>query len=333
MSERFESDPRDPRSPDDLGELLRLAGPRTDDLSQADLALHRDAARMVWLRQQRHRRLRRVSQVAVLAAAVLLLALGLRVVLDRGAPLPAVRVAEVVTLSGVLESFGGDGWQPLAEGMDVQAGERVRAASAAALQLEGGVEVRLAAATETVWHSAERVELLAGRAYVDTRSEGDREQELVEITTALGTVRDVGTRFEVAVVPEALTVRVRSGRVRLEHGAEVELARAGEALEVSPDGAVVRREISAVDPAWSWILEVPRDFALDGVTLRSYLEWIEAETGLEASFEDAALEQESESLVLHGDIDSRQPMESLALVAEITALDLTPSAARLLVSR
>ncbi len=63
----------------------------------------------------------------------------------------------------------------------------------------------------------------------------------IEIRTALGTARDVGTRFEVRLGDGALRVRVRDGVVEVDHAGETHEAGAGAELTLDAAGTPARR--------------------------------------------------------------------------------------------
>ena len=56
-------------------------------------------------------------------------------------------------------------------------------------------------------------------------------------------------------------------------------------------------------------------------SLAAYLEWVARETGRELEFESEELSRASESIVVHGSIESMTPTESLQAVLPGSGLD------------
>ena len=88
----------------------------------------------------------------------------------------------------------------------------------------------------------------------------------IEVETPQGTVRDIGTRFEVRVSDESLRVRVRDGVVSVTGGSAARAARAGTELTVT-SVAIVERPFDISDADWSWITRAGPTFVLEGRTL------------------------------------------------------------------
>lgn len=313
----------------ELEELLSLAGPRGEDLDRDRLELHRDAALLVWKRQLRRRRLRRAVPVMASIAAAILLAFGLRFVWPPGDVEP-LRVATVLRGGAGLQLLDGSTWRALDADAVLVAGSRLRSAEVSSLSLHGeaqvgGPQVRLGAGTELVLQAGSIIDLERGRVYVDTGRRppsSETEGPSVTVHTAWGEVTDIGTAFEVRTGSDGLTVRVRDGQVRFESDDTAALAGAGEQLRVDESGTPEIEAIASFGDSWDWILSAAAPFELEGATLASYLDWLCTEMGWQLQYADPALEREAETLVLHGSVANLDPPATLALVAEITALDL-----------
>lgn len=190
------------------------------------------------------------------------------------------------------------------------------------LRLDAGTVVRL--------ESASTVRLDRGAVYVDS---GGARAEGIVVETALGDVREIGTRFEVRLAPEdgvALVVSVREGRVAVEGVREVA---AGERLELAGDGTVTVRPLAAADPAWSWIAAAAAAFEIEGRTLGELLARYSIETGRPARFADAGLEAEAAGVVLHGSVAGLDPDEVLEAAVAGAGLRLVRDGATRVVDR
>src|SRR6185436_16260967 len=185
-----------PGGRDSLAALIQAAGKRFAP-PQSDYQRVRAASHASWRAMVRRRARRRWA--FALAASVILALAG--VGLWRG--LETREVAMVATLNmthGALFASDASGaewrWVPDAH-TSIPAGTRLRtvAAAGAALHLDAGSSLRMDETTDLLLQPESRVELLAGRVYVDTeRTDGD---DAVEIVTAFGTLRDRGPQFEV----------------------------------------------------------------------------------------------------------------------------------------
>jgi ferric-dicitrate binding protein FerR (iron transport regulator) len=308
----------------EVRELLERAGPRPE-IPEEDLEAIVAAARAEWQERWGAEPRReawwssRGTAVAVAAglAAALALALGLGWWWQglRGGGAPAV-VARVEAVSGpALFAAGGDGDRPLAAGEPVPAGAVV--ATGGATEREGRVSLRLATGTTVRLDSASRLrlasasvlELERGAVYLDTGT-AERPGAPLEVRTALGTARDVGTQFSVRLVgadARALGVRVREGRVEVVRRGRTYVAGAGDELVLRRDGPLERRQVPGYGPAWEWAMDAAPGFDLEGRTLRELLDWVSRETGWRILYEDPELAAAAEEIVLHGSLGELDP--------------------------
>jgi ferric-dicitrate binding protein FerR (iron transport regulator) len=240
----------------------------------------------------------------------------------RGARPPAPR-AQVATLSAatgpvVFES------QPFADeplkltiGGAVHASRIVHTARGvfAALRVTTGSMLRMDESTRLRIDSPHVVTLLDGRIYVDTAGR----DASMEVRTALGSVRDIGTRFEVRVGNGQLRVRVRDGEVIVD--ADGRSASAGFGTEIATGaGGLVTRAVAPFGSEWAWIARTAPPFALDGRTFAEFLEWVSGETGYSIEFEGDA-SAAAATTVLQGSIDGLTAEEALDVVLPSTGLE------------
>jgi len=306
--------------------LIEGAGPRPP-IPAEDLEAIAAAARSAWRMQvDRHRRPAAAApRRRPTPALALALAASLAAVLGLGwwwastrAPAAAATVARVETASGPVRVAAGPGEaRELAAGDELPAGATLTTAGPggagpghASLALAGGPTVRLAAGTELRLASAAALELVRGELYAASGADQGNSAAL-EVRTPLGTARDVGTRFTVAVLgptAEALRVRVRDGAVVVERDGESHRAAQGEELVVRRGGGVARREIATHGDPWAWVLDAAPPFT--GGTLADLLRWTERETGWRVRFEEPGLAEEAERIVLYGGVGDLRPDEA-----------------------
>jgi FecR protein len=305
---------------DDLARILRAAGPRPTP-PQADYDAVFTAAHSAWRRKLRVRRQR---HVVFAAAASVLAAVGTAMLWPHGAgsddPVATLRL---VAGDAAMFSARIGAWAPVttaASGGAIGAGDRIRTADAAGVEVElmPNVSLRLAGGTELEIAAPNRLRLVTGTAYVDS---GD-ESAAVTFETRLGTLRDIGTQFEVQMTAAGLRLRVRSGRVELRPmRGPMQLADAEEQLELDPEGHVERSPFSRVDAAWRWaerlaVITLPR-----GRAHIDYLAWIAAETGRELRFESESARLYAQTYILDGDPSGYTPAELLEIIERSSRLD------------
>jgi ferric-dicitrate binding protein FerR (iron transport regulator) len=179
----------------------------------------------------------------------------------------------------------------------------------AALRTAAGASLRFDRSSRWALPSASRVELAAGSLYADT---GDASGLVV--ATAIGEARDIGTRFAVRVEADSMRVGVRDGAVLVDRGAQRYRAERGVELRVPRAGEPQRGELASFGEAWAWTLEVAPAFELEGSTLADFLDWLEAETGWSVAYDQDAVGEPAERIVLHGSLEGVSPLDAPALV-------------------
>ena len=298
----------------EVGELLRTAGPRPA-MPAEEFAEIKQAAHSEWqalVRSQRGGKSGRGLGLAL--AATLLLALAGAFWWRPFTAGPAgTTVANVLRTEGTVRSAGApiEPGSPLAAGAEVETrGEGSRLA----LRLSGGQSVRLDQATRVRLAAGDRLELEQGAIYFDS---ADSAGNGIEIATAFGIVRDIGTQFEVRiddVSGDRLQVRVREGAVVLERPGSSHSASVGEQLRLQDNGEVVVSQTPLYGEDWAWAQAVAPTFDVDGQSLSRYLEWVQRETGWTVEFEDPALGASAPTVVVSGTIESLTARESLSVI-------------------
>ena len=164
----------------------------------------------------------------------------------------------------------------------------------------------------------DRVELLRGAIYVDSGRDGATAPLVV--VTPYGSVRHVGTQYEVRMLETELSVSVREGRIGLERKDASLQGAAGEQLVVS-SGGNVRREVIAADAAdWSWIAQVTPPYEIDQRPLVEFLAWAGRELGREVVFATPAAQAEAGQVILRGSVTGLTPDQAVDAVLVSTPL-------------
>lgn len=319
-------------SAEEIAELVAGAGPRPDP-PEADLRRIRAAARAEWRRRHSANGQHPVAIAGWLAlAAGLLVAVTLGWFATRRAPEAAPEVvARLEVVRGAIRPAGLEVGGRLVAGARLETGDGADA-GAVALRLAGGAKLRLDAGTSLDLASARKVRLGRGAVYVD--SDGAPGAGVV-VETALGTVREIGTRFEVRLASGAggrLAVGVRAGRVAIDREGSTHEVAAGQRLELAGDGTATLRPLAGDDPGWSWIAAAS-GLEIEGLTLGELLARYTVETGRPARFADAALEAEAAGVVLHGSVTGLAPDEILEAAVAGAGLRLAHDGAGRVVER
>ncbi|HEX7035448.1 MAG TPA: FecR domain-containing protein [Pseudomonadales bacterium] len=302
--------------PDPLESLLRRAVPRPEP--PADVrARVRAAVEREWRRQKRRRR-----RVPAALAAALVMTLGAVLWLARPAHIPVqVSHTDGLWIDGELFSAGGVALELAPETvLEAQGPTRLTASNR--------IEVRLREGTRVVWLEPELVTLERGTIYVDTHGRGH-----LRVRTALGEVRDIGTRYMVTLHEGAMEVALREGAAAIdtEHGHYTARARdrRGDVVIVSGE-----RLMAAVEPAsaerWAWIHDVHPGYSSREVL--PLLRQIADDLGLALEFASPAVQAAALQGRLEGDISGLGPAEALEVVLGTSGFVAEqPAADRLLI--
>jgi ferric-dicitrate binding protein FerR (iron transport regulator) len=117
----------------------------------------------------------------------------------------------------------------------------------------------------------------------------------------MGIVRDIGTQFEVRLAPDRMRVRVREGRVDLQHGGATHSAEAGMELDADAQGGVTPHSIARNGTEWDWVVRAAPPIHLDGRTLAEVVASVTRDEGVTPVWSDAA-SRNAASMRLHGDV-------------------------------
>lgn len=215
---------------------------------------------------------------------------------------------------------------PLINGSGLVAGSMLstRAGAKLLLQLDSHTRLRMDENTSATFQSSSEVWLHSGRVYIDSEDQ----QQSVQIITPLGTVRDIGTQFEVALVSDALQVAVREGQVTIKSDQHSLNARAykGQGELVTLDARRVERKALAVsDKRWHWIHSARAEFELSDSNLREFMLWASREAGLSLRFASKAAEMAAGNTRLYGDIGGLAPEQAIPAILQTTGFIALPS--------
>lgn len=312
----------DPESNDSsLEELLREVGardePSSDAMRDVRAAVHAEWQAMVDERR-RQRRSMAWRIAASLVLAVLIATFARRFV----EPMP-VQVASVVNIDGRMTYASEDTDASAGTvGQAVLVGETMQTddSSRAALSFPSGLSLRVDHGTRFTIAAADRIELTSGALYIDAPS-ANASQDPLTIATPAGSVRHVGTQYEVRTHADSIQVSVREGRVVVTatNGSN-NSGEAGQMLRLSATGEITRSPLAATDPQWLWTLDAAPTFDIDNQTLSAFLQWIARETGRRVVYSSSQAEAAAAEVKLRGSIVGLDADAALAAVLSTTQL-------------
>ena len=312
---------------DPIEQLIRLAGLR-DPLPPDRMQRLRESARAEWRAETLARTRRRTvawSFGALAAAALLILAVRFETGSSTGVTPARLDIATVEQIRGavnVVPPVGVDD-VPLAgsPGARLRAGDTMDTTTGgrAAVRLLNGAAILIDEGARVTWISEQVITLEQGAVYVDSGS-GSATSPL-EVRTALGVARDIGTRFEVRLDPDQLRIRVRDGLVRVNQRQQTLEVTPGSEATLNTAGEITRRSITEPAAAWAWTRSLAAPFKLEGRSLREFLTWVVDETGWQLQFARARDAETARTLTLHGSIDDLSPEQAIDAVLPASGVE------------
>ena len=305
----------------DIERVLKSAGLREKPPADVERAV-REQLRGQWREVVADRGRRGRQRVAyALAAGFVTAVVGVWAITPRFADSPVV-VASVAVAAGDVRVTSGwlDRWHDVAAGQALLEGQTLETGSGGrgALALPGGISARVDGGSRLIVAAAERLELERGTIYVDS-GQAPSPTAPLDVVTPSGTVRHVGTQYEVRLLPAGVQVSVRDGTIEWRSsGGNLERSGAGEQLTISNDGSVERTSVPAYGDAWNWTLEAAPSIDIEGMPLSSFLAWASRETGRDIAYATPAVEREAAGIVVHGSIAGLTPPEALDAVLATT---------------
>lgn len=312
--------------PDDAGieRLLREVGARNEPTPEMTAEVF-DAVKAEWqsVVSERRRRKRVVGWGIAAGVGSLAVALGIG---WRALQVEQATIASVAHIEGhLLGSTAGDRWRPRSVGEPVAVGEVVQTddRSRASLLMEDGTSLRLDQNTRLRVAALDQIVLDAGAVYVDAQTDAAPQREQVPallVEAQAGSVRHVGTQYQVRTHANDMEVSVREGRVEITGARGTSMGEAGERVLLTTDGALSRTPVSPQDAQWDWVVRAGPVFEINDRSLADFLRWVARETGRTIVYRSAAAESAAQDVRLHGSIAGLDPDTALATVLSTTQL-------------
>tara|TARA_R110000782_G_scaffold152877_7_gene245453 strand:+ start:1348 stop:2355 length:1008 start_codon:yes stop_codon:yes gene_type:complete len=173
--------------------------------------------------------------------------------------------------------------------------------------------LRVSSSSTVVFASNERVELLDGNIYYDSRPHDASGSATIVVDTPFGQIHHVGTQFIASVGSSGVRVSVREGEVSYGDGTENVVVNAGQSAFIDDSYVATFSSIAATDDAWSWATEIAPRLVVDGRSTREIIEWLSRETGRVVVYENRAAEDYARGDWIKG-IGHVEPLRAMAIV-------------------
>ncbi len=313
---------------DDIERVLKAAGQREKVPPEIERTV-RENLREVWLAavsDGRHPRRRRAG--LAIAASIIVTVIGGWFLLSNPREAP-VSVGTLAVATGEVRVRTGwiGGWRAIGESETLMTDQILVTGPGgrAAIRLPGGASARLDHDTRIRMAKPDRLVIERGALYVDAGRRAGTDVRLA-VETPAGTVRHVGTQYEVRLLEAGVRLRVREGRIqwRSKTGSIAD-GRSGEQLVIGGAGEVARTTTPTYGESWDWIATATPGIDIDGLPLSAFLAWAGRELGREIAFESTATAGVAAEIVVHGSIAGLTPLQALDAVLATTRLraDLT----------
>ncbi len=305
----------------DIGKLLVSAGLRERPPVDVERTV-RERLRAEWLGVVAgKRRDNRRQTTFALAAGILAAAIGLWFVAPQLRD-PASPVGSVTLASGEVRvnSSWSFGWSDIVPGQSLAMGQSLRTGRSgrAALSLPGGVSARLDHDTQLDVTGDDQLNLVRGALYVDAGPSASPVSRLAVITPS-GSVRHIGTQYEVRLMGSGVRLRVREGRIEWRaRSGSTEQSKTGEQLSIAGNGTVERRAMPLYGEAWDWIADTAPAIEIEGLPLTRFLSWVGRELGREVVYATQQTASDAADIVVHGSIAGLTPAQALDAVLATT---------------
>jgi ferric-dicitrate binding protein FerR (iron transport regulator) len=311
---------REPESNDaSIEELLRAVGARNEPSPEASQevmsAVHAEWRDIVQQRRQQQR------VVAWRIAAGVALAVLISTFAYRFMAPEATQVASIAHVDGRLLASNEDAApETRASGQFIRVGDTVQtdAQSRAAVSFPDGLSLRLDHDTRLIVDDTDRITLAAGAIYIDAPSGSASNADALTVNTRAGSVKHVGTQYEVRTQADAMLISVREGRVMVTNSTSSNTGEAGQVLRLSTTGELTRSMLAATDPYWQWTQQAAPAFNIENQSLAAFLQWIARETGRHVVYSSPQAEAAATGVKLRGSIAGLDADAALAAVLSTT---------------
>ncbi|HET6266834.1 MAG TPA: FecR domain-containing protein [Acidobacteriota bacterium] len=304
----------DPEQEQMLERLFRIAGTRASIPEEVNTRV-KSAVREHWKETVRARSRRKTLLIFAGAAAAFFafFALSLQIYFST----ERVPVGIVENIKGDVQTMAQNGRSSSLEvGSTLVKGAVVNTdhSGRLLLRLVGGSSLRMDVDTSLSLESESTFVLKHGAVYFDSGKTG----RPIALITRLGTIRDMGTQFEVALDDGQVRIRVREGVVLLDGQGVSRTTLAGSELVVRNNGNQSTESVASYGSQWDWISQISPSLELEGHSLAEFLEWVARENGWRLDFSDDSARELAAKTILHGSVRGLRPDQMPEAVFPVT---------------
>jgi ferric-dicitrate binding protein FerR (iron transport regulator) len=285
----------------------------------------RAAVRSEWQRTLAERgRARRVRMFAAAASVAAIAAIATALGIMNSTP-PA-QIALATQIEGQVTGDAGflHAIRSLAADAGVYVGDEIATGphAYATFHIDDGLSLQLDQNSEVRLVDRDRLVLERGAVYVASEPAAARSATFM-VATRNGTIRHIGTQYEVRTLASGVQVSVREGRVIVDTDGALHEGKAGERIAIGDDGAIARTTVAQEGPHWRWVDRGAPGFDIENQSLDDFLSWFSRETGRRVSFASPEAARAAHETILRGSIEGLEPHAALAAVLATTELSST----------
>jgi len=264
-----------------------------------------------------------VSGLAASIVAATILSLQLNSGFQNAIAAPEATLARSVGNGTVLNNLPVRKQIPVNSPLRFETGDELTTGSDAAVAIEWSTSgsLRLSADSSIIFDGGNRLTLVAGTMYFDSRSYGATLSSNIVVDTPIGLIHHVGTQFVASVGLSGVTVAVREGQVSFGDDGNTVIIQSGRSAQISNASGVELHDIGATGDTWAWASQIAPPLDIDGRSTRDIIDWLSRETGRSVEYVDAAAESYAVSDTIRG-IGEVGPVRAMSIVPLATKLRL-----------
>lgn len=271
----------------------------------------------------RRRRRFIVSGLAASIVAAVVLSLQLNSGPQNTISQPDAMLARSVGSGTTLNGFPVQEQIPVNAPLQFRAGDELTTGEDAAVAIDwnSASSLRVSSESTVVFESGDRVALVAGSMYFDSKQYGARSSSTIIVDTPLGQVHHVGTQFVATVSGSSVTIAVREGHVAFGDDSDAIVVKSGQSVLIDNSDEVEFQDIASTDDTWAWASQIAPPLDVDGRSTRDIIEWLSRESGRSVEYRSSAAESFAASDTIRG-IGQVGPNQAMNIIPMATRLRL-----------
>ena len=159
--------------------------------------------------------------------------------------------------------------------------------SFANITLSDNSQLRINQNTQLQLVSQSEVKLLDGEIYHD--ADDVIKSMPITISTSLGNINHIGTRYLVNKNQTNLQVTVRNGLVEISNNSSKKQLQAGRQINIQSSGEQQENAVLAYDRLWQWTQDAGQPFMAENKSLHDFVRWYAHENGYEIDWNQQQL--------------------------------------------